>query len=71
MLKTQCGAIAPHCTCLLAMHTHPITTLLSSGFLLFLNVEDFLQGPITNISQEICRTQQFSFGKIDTSPTPQ
>jgi len=61
ILKIQGGAIAPHCTCLLAMHTLPITTFLSSGFLLFLNVEDFFQGPITNVSQEMCRTQHFSF----------
>jgi hypothetical protein len=50
MLKSHVGAVALHCTCLLAMHTHPIYTLLSYGFFLFLNVKEYLQGPVTIVS---------------------
>jgi hypothetical protein len=58
-----------HVHCLLAMHICPISTSLYPGFLLFLNVEEYHQESITNVSQEMHRAQQFSFGKINTSVT--
>jgi hypothetical protein len=69
MLKSQDGASALHCSCLLATHIHPISTLLSSDFFLFLNVEEYLQEPVTIVHQEMRMTQQFSFWKINASPT--
>jgi len=61
----QLHRIAPACW----QHTHTSHNHFATpGFLLLLNVEDFLQGPITSVSQEMCRTRQFYFWKISTSP---